>query len=314
MPAEIDPVVLSYTHLRGYPFEDEALHLLKRIASLVKPLMRARGWKVRSLAEMYPDQGNLLGLNINKGEQILLRLRESSDRKQFLPFGKIADTMLHELAHIVHGPHELPFHNLWDQLRDELERLMMKGYTGEGFLGNGQRLGGFNIPAHESRRLARVEAERRKKAQEAQGHRLDGRPPRPGQGIREGFIESLERQSKMALGCATLFSTEREIQEITRNSARNGFRTQAEEDAANEAAIAQALWELVQEDKRKYGGFSWSASYGHFADLIRSAERTPPEPQSPAGEGSYWACLSCTFHNSNSAQFCDMCEEPRPQR
>jgi hypothetical protein len=35
--------------------------MLKRIASLVKPIMRARGWKVRELAEFYPQQQNLLG-------------------------------------------------------------------------------------------------------------------------------------------------------------------------------------------------------------------------------------------------------------
>jgi hypothetical protein len=243
MTTEVDPAVLSYSHLQGYPAEDEALHMLKRIASLVKPLMRARGWKVKQLAEMDPHHANLLGLNINKGEQILLRLRDHSDRSQFLPFGKIVDTMLHELAHIVHGPHGVPFHNLWGQLREELDRMMMKGYTGEGFLGNGQRLGDFGITPRESRRLAR------------RGHRLGGRPPVPGEGLREGFLQTLERQSSMALGCANHSSIESEIQKITKYSAQNGFRTQAEEDAANEAAMAQALWELVQEDKRRYSSF-----------------------------------------------------------
>lgn len=59
--AEEDPLVLSYVHLASYPRASEALHTLKKIASLVKPLMRARGWKVHELAEFYPNQANLLG-------------------------------------------------------------------------------------------------------------------------------------------------------------------------------------------------------------------------------------------------------------
>lgn len=58
---EHDALVLSYSHLKNFPREKDALHALKKIASLVKPVMRARGWKVRELAEFYPDQHNLLG-------------------------------------------------------------------------------------------------------------------------------------------------------------------------------------------------------------------------------------------------------------
>jgi hypothetical protein len=59
--AEHDPLVLSYSHLKGFPREKDALHILKKVASLVKPIMRARGWKVGELAEFFPDQANLLG-------------------------------------------------------------------------------------------------------------------------------------------------------------------------------------------------------------------------------------------------------------
>jgi hypothetical protein len=58
---DYEPLVQSYVHLSSFPRADEALHMLKRIASLVKPIMRARGWKVRELAEFYPQQQNLLG-------------------------------------------------------------------------------------------------------------------------------------------------------------------------------------------------------------------------------------------------------------
>jgi hypothetical protein len=59
--AEHDPLITDYSHLKNLPREKEALHSLKKIASLVKPIMRARNWKVGTLAEFYPDQKNLLG-------------------------------------------------------------------------------------------------------------------------------------------------------------------------------------------------------------------------------------------------------------
>lgn len=60
--AEIDPLVLSYSHLMDFPRAGDALQTLKKIASLVKPIMRARGWKVQQLTEFYPNEQNLLGL------------------------------------------------------------------------------------------------------------------------------------------------------------------------------------------------------------------------------------------------------------
>ena len=59
--SEHDALVLSYSHLRDIPRADEALHTLRKVASLAKPIMRARKWKVKELAEFYPSQQNLLG-------------------------------------------------------------------------------------------------------------------------------------------------------------------------------------------------------------------------------------------------------------
>jgi hypothetical protein len=59
--AEIDALVSEYSHLKKFSRGDEALLKLKKIASLVKPIMRARNWRVGVLAEFYPDSQNLLG-------------------------------------------------------------------------------------------------------------------------------------------------------------------------------------------------------------------------------------------------------------
>lgn len=62
--AEHDPLVQSYVHLANMSRADEALRTLKKIASVVKPIMRNHKWKVKELAEFYPSQQNLLGENI----------------------------------------------------------------------------------------------------------------------------------------------------------------------------------------------------------------------------------------------------------
>ncbi len=93
---ELDPLVAEYQHDKFRPREANALHILQKIASLVKPIMRQRGWRVGTLCEFYPEEQNLLGLNINKGQKICLRLRYPGDQNQFLPIEQITDTMLHE--------------------------------------------------------------------------------------------------------------------------------------------------------------------------------------------------------------------------
>jgi len=56
-----DVYVNSFTHLKDRHRADDALKLLQRIASLVKPIMRKRGWVLPVLAEFFPDNPNLLG-------------------------------------------------------------------------------------------------------------------------------------------------------------------------------------------------------------------------------------------------------------
>ena len=57
-----DIFVQSFSHLKDKPNADKALHILKRIASLVKPIMRKRNWVLNVLAEFFPDEPNLLGI------------------------------------------------------------------------------------------------------------------------------------------------------------------------------------------------------------------------------------------------------------
>lgn len=314
---EYESLVGTYVHLAREARANEALHTLKKVASLVKPIMRARGWKVRQLAEFYPDQTNLLGLNVNKGMKICLRLRYPGDRNQFLPTENVVDTMLHELAHIVHGPHDQQFHALWDQLRDECQGLMMKGYTGEGFLGQGRRLGGARMPDREVRRVAREAAEKRRGHSALAmglGQRLGGTAPRPGQDIRQTIATAVERRNAVLRGCGSERYNDEQIHEIADAASKNGFKTQAEEDEANEAAIAQALWELVQEDEKKKLGQSYvrpsaenpqGGSGGSYTqDQITAAAH---DAIGAGQEPNVWVCDVCTLHNPLRYLCCDAC-------
>ncbi|TGO77251.1 hypothetical protein BELL_0116g00130 [Botrytis elliptica] len=264
---ERDALISSYSHLKGMKREAEALHSLKKIASLVKPIMRARHWRVGTLTEFYPDQQNLLGLNVNRGQKICLRLRYPGDQNQFLPIEQVVDTMLHELCHNEIGPHNQEFHALWDQLRKEHEGLIDKGYTGEGFLSEGKSLGGRRVPRHEARRLARIAAEKRQNSLKGSDQKLGGRPVPYGTDIRKVIVDAIERRNKVLKGCGESRMNPIEIRDLADEATHNGFKTVAEEDLANEAAIAQAMWELVQEDQKK-----------EFGDLY-----IPPSVQNPAG-------------------------------
>jgi len=56
-----DVFVKSFTHLKDRPKADRALPMLQRVASLVKPIMRKRGWVLPVLAEFFPDSPILVG-------------------------------------------------------------------------------------------------------------------------------------------------------------------------------------------------------------------------------------------------------------
>ncbi|OJD17488.1 hypothetical protein AJ78_02409 [Emergomyces pasteurianus Ep9510] len=330
---ELDPLVTEFEHLKHKPREAEALTTLRKIASLVKPIMRQRGWRVGTLAEFYPER-NLLGININRGQKICLRLRYPSDDKQFLPLDQVLDTMLHELCHIVHGPHNGEFHALWNQLRDEHLQLSLKGYTGEGFLSEGKRLGGQRIPLHEARRMARVAAEKRQALTAGSGRKVGGSPILRGTDMRQVIADAAQRRITVTKGCASGSS---EGEKLADEASKNGFRTKAEEEDANEQAIIQAYIELIQEEEKQQYGNSYIPPSGTHPAGPRSSlsppqipRETKPNPDTPSQQKSSdnsfidlaeeginpdpesWACPACTLVNPPSFLCCDACTSERP--
>ncbi|XP_047335310.1 DNA-dependent metalloprotease WSS1 [Impatiens glandulifera] len=157
--------VWEFKALKRKPDEQEALKILDTISKRVQPIMRKRKWRVKLLSEFCPKNPSLLGLNVGAGIHVKLRLRKAKNDLDFIPFEQVLDTMLHELCHNAHGPHNASFYSLWDELRKECEELMSKGIigTGEGFDLPGKRVGGFSRqpPLSSLRKTALAAAEKR---------------------------------------------------------------------------------------------------------------------------------------------------------
>ncbi|KAF9428005.1 hypothetical protein BGZ94_003642 [Podila epigama] len=132
-------LVSKFACLTSKKNHEEALRILKRVATMVKPIMKAHNWKIGTLAEFY--RSGLLGMNTNKGAKIELCLRKHDNENEFLPWQEIIGTMLHELAHNIRGPHDAQFYKAFDDLYDEYDKVVDSGYTGEGFDASGHRLG-----------------------------------------------------------------------------------------------------------------------------------------------------------------------------
>lgn len=113
-----------------HPFE--AMRLLNRLAvdPAIKRIMRTNEWTVGSLEEMDPqtdmisrrkqseDGACVLGYNENAGHKIFLRLRNDAET-EFRSYNSLVNTLLHELAHNVHGPHDEQFWALFAKLKTE---------------------------------------------------------------------------------------------------------------------------------------------------------------------------------------------------
>ncbi|KAL1563000.1 hypothetical protein AAHA92_05512 [Salvia divinorum] len=155
--------------LKRKPKEEEARKILDRIANQVQPIMRKHNWRVKVLSEFWPKNRALLGLNVGRGIHVKLRLRRSDRDEEFLPYHEVLDTMLHELCHNVHSPHNASFYKLWDEIRKECEDLINKGIsgTGQGFDLPGRRLGGASHKLRQSslRQVALTAAENRVRLQ-----------------------------------------------------------------------------------------------------------------------------------------------------
>lgn len=116
--------------LPNLPNEAKARELLTALSKDpgVLACMAKHEWNVGSLAELYP-KGKVgesavcvMGLNKNKGQQILLRIR-TDDLRGFRKLLSIRKVLFHELAHNVHSEHNQDFFQLMRQIESECNEM-----------------------------------------------------------------------------------------------------------------------------------------------------------------------------------------------
>jgi len=103
------------------PHQNQIKELLKRASTQVIPIMRKRNWHVNLLTEFQPRQPNLLGLNVIHGDHCTIKIKCRKSDQSLYDYQHILGTLLHELCHLVHGPHNQAFYTLLDQLYQETE-------------------------------------------------------------------------------------------------------------------------------------------------------------------------------------------------
>lgn len=147
---EANPHITELTYLKRKPNPERALGILQRLTKSVSYLMKKHKLKVRTLAEFYPTDRTLLGLNVNGGLKIMLRLRSPSDHSVFLNEDAIMETLIHELVHNTIGPHNEKFYERYELLRADQWSIERQGLF-DHFLGTGRRLGGKPLRARGSK-------------------------------------------------------------------------------------------------------------------------------------------------------------------
>ncbi|GMH46021.1 hypothetical protein BSKO_13985 [Bryopsis sp. KO-2023] len=119
------------------PASSEALKMLHRLAADpgIVGIMNERKWKVGLLSEMPPEgrvgvsEVCVLGYNVNKGQEIALRLR-TDDLKGLRKYRSIRDTLVHELTHMVWSDHDINFKMLNSELSKDCERFNTQSVSG----------------------------------------------------------------------------------------------------------------------------------------------------------------------------------------
>ncbi|KAJ4881953.1 zinc ion binding [Raphanus sativus] len=337
--------------LKKKPKEEEARKILEKVANQVQPIMTRRKWRVKLLSEFCPTNPRLLGVNVNRGVQVKLRLRKVNNDGDFLTYHQVLDTMLHELCHNVHGPHNASFYKLWDDLRKECEELMSKGITGtgQGFDVPGQRLGGSSRqPLLSSlRATAAKAAEKRVRA----GNLLPSGPHRLGgdssimsdltpvqaaaMAAERRFLddiwcgsqsaEALDEKENDGDACAEPVS----VRETTCTSlnARSVKRSSSCSNASNSSSSHQwgsDVIDLTQETSFESRCTKRSCSQGDqgpssssrdepISGVKKSSETSPSTANQGREEAAMWECAECTLLNPLFAPICELCTAAKPK-
>ncbi|KAJ7103050.1 WLM domain-containing protein [Mycena belliarum] len=335
-----DNFVRAFTHLKGRPKEERALPMLQRIASLVKPIMRKHGWVLPVLAEFFPAQDNLI--DVNAGQKILLRLRPAHAPDTFYEEDDVVQTMLHELTHNVHGPHDERFYKFLGGLQDEYDALQRSGYSGEGFFSTGKRVGegkAHDLPPHLARAKALEAAEKR-----AQTARVLGSGGRLGGGLRNIVNENLspreraaqaaERRARDEKACGSGALAQREAEKAANESIEHKvvdltLDSDSDSDSGDSDVIivdepprapAAGPSKLTIPQSKRVAAAAAARPLARAAksSSVETKPQPPPArkvrlaPTPAAAADAEWACRACTLLNGPLVLQCAACFSSRP--
>ena len=327
--------VWEFRELTREANREEARSMLERVCKQVQPLMRRRRWRVKRVREFYPRNPSLLGLNVNRGQEIRVRLRPPHDRSRFYPYEFVLGTMLHELVHIVHGPHNASFYKLLDEITAEVEEDMAKGNfgSGTGFDGRSSgRLGGRGpVPVHNpnpaqlrAKMLRAAEERARRRGMLPMGPQRLGGSAEFARGLtpQQAAAKAAERRIKDDLWCGDASTSEADqglekLVDLTLDDDKeevgggSGCAANGRGGAGPSGSGAPAnLWEV--------GGtvnLGEGCPAGCCVDLTMEsdeddemAEAPPPERLPPRGQ---WSCKFCTLLNEEAITHCEACQQWR---
>ncbi|KAF9011078.1 WLM domain-containing protein [Cyathus striatus] len=310
-----DIFIQSFTHLNDRPHAERALHILKRIASLVKPIMRKRNWVLPVLSEFFPDSPNLL--DVNSGQKILVRLRPPHAPDTFLSEEDVLQTMLHELTHNVHGPHDEKFYKYLAGLQEEYDALRRSGYAGEGFYSEGKRLGtnvSHNLPLHMAKLKMLEAAEKRKQTSRVSGSsgRLGGAWTN-GKNLtpREAAAQAAERRARDEKMCGSGQIVQQEAAKAAKESVESKVDIDLTlEDSDDDVIIVDNSLSNIGSSKVSIPHSSGNLPRNRsINNVVKAVSHRSSATSLPRGE---WSCPQCTLINIPTALQCDVCMMTRP--
>ncbi|KAJ1673786.1 hypothetical protein EV182_004560 [Spiromyces aspiralis] len=90
------PRIATVRHLPNYPNEDQAYRMLNRICEEAQETMERHDMFINVVAEFYPPDDSIYGVNAESGRLVRVRLREPHRRREFLPYDMVYGVFLHE--------------------------------------------------------------------------------------------------------------------------------------------------------------------------------------------------------------------------
>lgn len=323
LKSSTDSYVNSFTFLKGRTHAERALPCLQRVASLVKPIMRKHSWTLPVLSEFFPKDDNLIGLNVNHGQKIMLRLRPYNAPDSFYDEEQVVLVMLHELTHNVYDPHDDKFYKFLAELEEEYYQLKRTGYAGEGFHSTGNQLGGSRLPQHIAKEQALRAAERRKALGSVSGgpSKLGPRPLATTKSTkmrRQLAAEAAERRMRDQKSCATTkVDAEEEANKALEESvvidltgdssfSMDDFDFTNGDDDDDVIIVDDSTHAKSSNTKGKQVSRRTKPAVPNNASSSKRTSARPPPPKD-------WACHMCTLLNHQMTATCGACTTARPK-